>query len=1845
MRSCPTRSSRIRSSRIRSCLLGVAGTLAALFLIPPTMPHAQQGHRVIMTNDADYYGFDLRTERDVSLAQCEAACLADENCRAFTYNARAEWCFLKSDWGRLNPFKGAVAGRIVEDGGAPDLGAPPPLDFLSASLRDEARQYRGAIQAETPQPERGGAFLASAAGERLAAGNARGAIEAFRSALALAPDESGLWTGLSAALLQAEPQDWRERSDLPRDASAAAINAYLSSRTTQDRAGALRELARALDRRDLYRPAMEAYGASLALIDIASVSEERDELRARRGFRVVDHTVDTEAAEPRICVQLSEDLPRSGVDFASFVTLDGAPAPAVDASGQQICVEGLQHGRHYRVTLRQGLPAAIGEALLSDVNLSIYVRDRAPSLRFSGENFVLPSTMRRGIPLVSVNAGSAEISLYRIGDRALARVMAEQRFLRRLGGWEIGTIAEDLGQPVWEGTLDIAAELNREVVTAFPVDEALPEREPGVYVLVAVPEGDTSDPWEARATQWFVVSDIGLSTFAGADGLSVHVRSLASAKPLPDTQMQLVARNNEVLATATTDAEGVARFDAGLMRGTGGMAPTVLMASGNDGDFVFLDLTRAGFDLSDRGVAGRDAPGALDILTWTERGVYRAGETVHLNALVRDDAGIAVEHLPLTLILSRPDGVEDRRVVSDENALGGHGFALAMSDNAMRGVWSAALHVDPRQPALARTSFLVEDFVPDRIAFDMEADVDTIAIGEMARIDVEGRYLYGAPARGLELEGETAIRTTREWAAFPGYHFGLDDEEDFGATVEPLTGLPQTDAQGRASFDVALGAFPATTRLLDATVTLRMREAGGRAVERRLTLPVMPETRMIGIRPDFTGGSVPENTTASFSVIMADATGARRAHEGLRWSLKRIERSHQWYRTQSGWNYEPVTRTSEVASGHVDVSREDPGRIALPVEWGRYRLELETDDPMGPATSFAFEAGWFVEVTTTETPDALEIALDRDRYAPGDTARLKITPRSAGEALVTVGSDRLHETFTASIPQEGGEIAIPVSDKWGAGAYVTATLYRPGDDAESRMPARAIGVTWLPVDPGERKLQVALDLPEMAAPRETLSIPVSVENLPAGARAFVSISAVDVGILNLTNHAAPDPEGWYFGQRGLGLEIRDLYGRLIDGSLGMAGRLRTGGDGGILIEGSPPSEELLAFSSGPVALDAQGRGTVTFDLPEFNGTARITAVAWTAQGVGEAEAEVIVRDPLVVTASAPRFLAPGDRTLMRLDIANTDAPEGEYRLSINFEGNAGIELGTVPESIWLGAGGAQALTLPMRATATGESVVTVHLESANAHDADPIAITRTTALTVRPAAMPVTQQRIVTLGADGGALRLDEGLLGESLLDGAFISIGVSPRAAFDIPSVLLTLDRYPYGCVEQISSRAMPLIYAAELSRLSGLEVDPGLDERIAQAIDRVLDFQISTGGFGLWGPRGGGDLWLDAYVGEFLTRASENGHAVPARAMARMLENLQNALSYTTDVEAQGTQIAYALYVLARNSRASVGDLRYYADTRIDGFESPMARAQLGAALALYGDSERAERAFASALRKALADAGSDWRARADFGSPLRDGAAMLALAAETSPMPSAIPAMMDLVADARDARSHTSTQEQAWMLLAARAMRMAETDIALEIDGQPHQGSFARRLSGEAVIADPLTLVNRSDEPVDVVLTTVAAPAQPLPAGGEGFAIERSYYTLEGEPVNISAAQQNARYVVVLRFVEDNRWPSQVVMTDLLPAGLVIDNPRLVGSADLTAFDWLGEVDPAHVEFRHDRFTAAFERNEGSPREQIAAYVVRAVTPGIYAHPAAIVEDMYRPQFSARTATGVMEVAAPR
>ena len=1817
-------------------LLSIFLCLAAFGLSLSAASSQQAERSIVEVKDSDYFGFDLRTEKDISLDQCKADCLASSACRAFTYNQSARFCFLKSDFGPLQPFTGAIAGRVVSHRGGADLGAPPNLSYVPEYLQRRARQFRERLSANGALPvHRGFSTLLNSARQNLAAQQLKPMIADYTAALKIDPANVSVWLELSDAARLQRLTVPSQSSQMTRLATSAALNGYLRSRTARDRAAALTQVAKALSVQGQFRPALTAYKQSLALNDVPAERAVFAELRRKYGFRVVNHTVDSDSRTPRVCVQFSESL-QEKTSYESYLSVDSNAPQALDVKGKQLCAEGLAHGKRYQITLRQGLPSTVDEALLADVSLNVYIRDRKPSARFSGSGFVLPASARRGIPLITINTEKADLKLYRIGRRALAPLLGGSSFLQRLSTWEVSNLTSNLAEEIWSGSIDVRPELNKEVVTSIPIDEAVGVRRPGVYLMTATPPSALPEQRQEPASQWFVISDIGLTTFAGAEHLNVFARSLASAKPKAGVKLTLLARNNQVLGTATTDDQGKAQFDAGLIRGKDSLAPAALTALGAAEDFVFLDVAKPGFDFSDRGVEGREVPQGVDVYAWTERGIYRAGETVHVAALARDVAAKAVRDLPLTFVFKRPDGVEDRRLVDKGAALGGYAVELPLTGNAKRGTWQVQVFTDPKQPAVTTERFLVEDFLPERTDFTITPAQAELSPTAPLPVTVEGRYLYGAPAAGLTLEGELEVKTIRERDGHKGYLFGLATEEGGAKQQFPLEDLAALDDEGRAGFNVTLQTTRATTRPQTADLVVRLREGSGRAVERRQNLTVKANSTMIGVRPDFEGGQAGENSQVGFSLIAVAPDGRTTGLAGARWSLAKIERNYQWYRSGSYWRYEAIDLEKKVADGVIDLSADAPQRLSVPVEWGRYRLQVESAATDGPVTSVLFNAGWFVEAKSTETPDGLEIGLDKSAYAAGDVAKLKVSPRFAGELLIAIASDRVHETWSVPVPAEGTTIDIPVKGEWGAGAYVLTTLHRPGDAGASRMPQRAIGVKWLSVRPEERALKVSLSPPGQALPHQPLIVPVKVTGLSANEEAYVTVAAVDVGILNLTNYPSPDPVKRYFGQRKLGVAMRDLYGKLIDGSLGQTGRLRTGGDGfdGMSANGSPPTEKLLAFFSGPVRLDENGSAEVSFDIPQFNGTARIIAVAWNKEGVGAAETETLIREPVVVASSLPKVMAPGDTSRLLLEITNTDAPAGSFGLTLESSEQLALDTGALPTTIDLAEGQKRTLEVPVTAKSSGTGWARIRLTGP-----DDFSAVQDISLKVRPAVLPVTQKLQVALAENGGSLTIDEALLTGQKLDGAKISISVARPSAFDVPSLLLQLDRYPYGCTEQITSKALPLLYAGAFSSgFPGLELD-GIKEKVQKAINTVLVNQSSAGGFSLWGTQAD-DLWLSAYVTDFLTRAREKGYEVPEQPLRQALNGLQNTLAYYNNLDENDAAIAYALYVLARNKVASAGDLRYYADARLQSFRSPLARAQLASAMALYGDQQRAADTFTSALQLAKQTSTSESK-RYTYGSKLRDAAAMLALAVESRPQPSGVAEMTTLVKSLVQADRSTSTQEQAWMLLAARAEEEANRAISLNVDGLAHSGAYARRIEGADLAERPVQITNRSEEALEATVTTLAVPTTPPPPGGNGFAITRAYYRLDGTQLSVGEVAQNERFVVVITVKQANDLPSRLIITDLLPAGFEIDNPNLVKSADLANFKWLPDTSPAHKEFRDDRFVAAFDRAKGGETDFTVAYSVRAVTPGRFQHPAAHVEDMYRPELSARTATGWMSV----
>ena len=364
--------------------------------------------------------------------------------------------------------------------------------------------------------------------------------------------------------------------------------------------------------------------------------------------------------------------------------------------------------------------------------------------------------------------------------------------------------------------------------------------------------------------------------------------------------------------------------------------------------------------------------------------------------------------------------------------------------------------------------------------------------------------------------------------------------------------------------------------------------------------------------------------------------GRATARVGLRYELLKIESRYQWYRQDGSWNFEPIKQTKRVAAGTLDVLAARPGRISVPVTWGRYRLEVSSPDGAIATTAVGFDSGFYAELSA-DTPDLLETALDKPEYSPGDTMTVAVTARTAGKVMLNVIADRLVSTIDTQVQPGLNQIRIPVGRDWGNGGYVVATLLRPLDVAAQRMPGRAIGVQWFSIDRKAKTLAVNLTLPPLARPSQTLRVPVRLDGL-AGQEARLVVAAVDVGILNLTNYKPPAPDDYFLGQRRLTADVRDLYGQLIDGMTATRGQIRSGGDAAAELQGSPPTQPPVALYSGIVTVAADGTAEVAFDIPEFAGTLRVMAVAWSQDKVGRAVGDVTVRDPVVVTATLPRFI-------------------------------------------------------------------------------------------------------------------------------------------------------------------------------------------------------------------------------------------------------------------------------------------------------------------------------------------------------------------------------------------------------------------------------------------------------------------------------------------------------------------------------------------------------------------------------------------------------------------------------
>jgi alpha-2-macroglobulin len=1812
----------------------ILGAVAVVILGLPIMAQAQDlipDRRFVLSQDIDLPGGDIAQMFDTTLEACQRACLSSQKCTAFTFNTRNGSCFPKANPGEGAFFQGAFSGTVLTaDPGAEAraLARRGELVFLQdydiASATQQATNLANEHVTDGWTAEE---HLASAA-EAEGSGDFDGASR-FTGAAINITDAAENWADY-ARLLLAAAQNSTDAQQSFRDRSVwASMNAYLRADNKALQHTILVTMGDALEQVGRGRDKVQALRLAQSLQNRQDTATALDDAIGKYGFRIEENTVEADSARPRICATFSDDLVKSGVDYGTFVQLSD-PGLTVTQNGRQLCVEGVQHGSRYVVTFREGLPAFDGQTLAKNIEIAQYVRDRSPGARFPGRGYVLPKAAESALPVETVNTDKLDLTLFRVTDRNLLRSVQGYFFGQPLQDYAEYDFAGTVGEEIWTGTATVGQEVNRDVTTRLPMTDALAGQPAGIYALKAAVPG--VDPYVTGAAwQWFVVSDLGMTTMSGVDGLHVFVRSLGTAQAKSGITVELLNTANAVLGTAVTDDMGYAKFDAGLTRGTGGSAPAMVVAREGEADLAFLSLTDPEFDLSDRGVEGRQPAPPVDVFLTTDRGAYRAGETVYATALARDPQVAAIAGLPLTAVLYRPDGVEYARALVQDAGAGGYVFAMPIAGSAPRGVWTMDVVADEEAGALASQTFLVEDFLPERIDFDLTLADAPIRLGDAPDLTIDARYLFGAPGADLAIEGEAYVTAASGLEGFPGYSFGRYDET-FDGVAQSFDGGIRTDDAGQAVIPLALPEIEDPLRPLEMVTAVRVAEGSGRPVERKLTRALTPSVDLIGVKNLF-DYVVPEGDEAGFELIAVSPELKQTAMD-VTWEVTRIETDYQWYQSFGSWSWEPVVTRTRVLDGTATLGA-NPVKIAAPVQWGEYELvvsQLGTET----ATSVSFYAGWYAPADVQDTPDTLELSLDKPAYAPGDTATLRIVPRAAGTALITVMSNRLVAMQAVEVKEGENLITLPVTDEWGAGVYVTASVLRPMDVAAGRNPARALGLSYAAVAPGARQLTVAVETAAEAAPRGPMEVAVKVNGVAAGDTAYVTIAAVDQGILNLTSFTPPDPSDHFFGQRKLGMGIRDVYGRLIDGLNGAQGTVRSGGDAGAQAQLSapPPTEELVAYFSGAVQVGADGYARTTFTLPSFNGTVKIMAVAWSTKAVGQANADVLVRDPVVVTASLPRFMSPGDTSRLLLEIVHATGPSGRMGLDVTANG---VTLGDVPSGFDLGDQAKAVFEVPVTAGAVGNQTITVALTTPDGKQ-----LTKTLTIPVQVNDPEIARITRLDL-AKGQSFTFDDNVFAGLVAGSGTSTMAIGPIARLNAPGILAALDRYPYGCTEQMTSKAMPLLYYDEIARVMNLEGADGIHERVQQAIGEILVNQSAEGAFGLWSP-GSGDMWLDAFVTDFLSRAKAAGYDVPDQAFKSALTNLRNQVNYAPDfdgdVNGGGEAVAYALMVLAREGAAAVGDLRYYADVKGDAFKTPLAQAQVAAALASYGDQPRADAMFRKAAarleERAVMDAAlaNIQIYRADYGTDYRDTAGVLTLAVEAGSDAVDREALADRIAGRS---TGLSTQEATWALLAANALIDRRGADGITINGAAADGPLVRVLNAGGVTP---VVVGNDGADTTVTVTTYGVPSEPEPAGGNGYAITRSYYTLTGEPVDVASVKVGTRLVTVLEVTPFERGEARLMVADPLPAGFEIDNPRLISAGDTSTLDWLTtELNVSNSEFRQDRFLTAIDRYDNTSFK--LAYVVRAISPGVFHHPAASVEDMYRPDYRARTDAGQITI----
>ncbi|MFT4927738.1 MAG: hypothetical protein ACI8WB_003852, partial [Phenylobacterium sp.] len=1182
-------------------------------------------------------------------------------------------------------------------------------------------------------------------------------------------------------------------------------------------------------------------------------------------------------------------------------------------------------------------------------------------------------------------------------------------------------------------------------------------------------------------------------------------------------------------------------------------------------------------------------------------------------------------------------------------------------------------------------AFKVEEFLPERMKLSFnQGDKKPIVVGNKGRLKVAvlGEYLYGAPAAGNRL---STLMSLSHWRSpiesLKNYEFG-----DSASRIEQhnfeLNDLKLND-KGEGLLEVK-SQWQGIRSPLKVRLISSLYESGGRPVTRVYSALMWPAESLIGIRSSFRSdgdedGGPEANSRVKFDIVKANVAGQLQKASNLEVNLIREDRRYFWvYNASRGWHYEFSDKEFIEVSQPLEIQQGTAAKVEFPVSYGHYRLEVK--DPVSKlVSSVRFYAGhnWYEDWQNANSgsqaarPDKVTIALDKASYQAGDIAKATIVPPTAGEAIVMVEGNGPLWMERISVPKEGITIDIPVSSEWKHhNLYVTAVVLRQGDQKKSITPKRSFGLAFLPLDRTARKLQLTIDSPEKVRPQRTINTKINITDssgkVPDGP-VYITLAAVDVGVLSISNFVSPSPFDHFFGQRRYAVQSRDMYDQVIELNDAQKARLRFGGDADVSRGGKAPQSEvqIVSLFSGLVAAE-NGVASVDLTLPDFNGRLRLMAVAFSEDDFGHQQKEMTVAAPVVTQISMPRFLATGDKAIIALDVNNLSGQA--QAMTVQMHSDGGVRFISKSKGKTASQSKTKAIKLQDKQKTTvrfaieatefsGSARVSMTLEGMTLDgvtlDDDKLeVIKRDWTLGLRPP-YPALISRKTKILDQGERFTLNNKDIAGMIPRTVDAVLSVSAQANLNLPEQLKSLLAYPYGCLEQTSSRAFPLLYAnAERQRLFGLK---NIDESerlkmIAQGIDRISSMQRHNGGFGLWSNDSQEEHWLTAFVADFLLSARDMGIEVSAplldKTMRRLTEYVNRGGRFYNERWSEDRKHytfaykAYAAYVLSRVNQAPLGAMRTLFDRKQAEAKTGLPLVQLGLALEKMGDKKRGLKAIELGLAKKRE---AKHRYYGDYGSDIRDKAMMIHLLLDNKvETKKAIALSFELVSRLKS-QKWLSTQERHALFMAGMALEENSNDswLAKVFWGASEQSiatesAYYQRLNGQ-MITQGVAIESQNESPLFASATISGYGINKPPVESNGMSIRRYWYNTDGKALFTGKGAKEVEVgdllIVQLQVSAEHRSPDALVI-DLIPAGFELENQNLEHAMKLDTFRFKGKDFNAisrytkikHYEYRDDRYVVALDLGRADAN---VFYLLRAVTPGSYKVPAPLVEDMYNPQ----------------